>query len=111
MEDDVFFIKNVNRVIGKYLSYHRLKSDFIAHELGTSRMQLHRRLKKITQQNARTYILNKRITHAKYELRQNSKFIYEIAQNCGFKDYTYFSKCFKKQVGLSPSEFRERGDV
>ena len=108
MEDDVFFIKNINQVTEKHLSYHGLKGSFIAQELGMSRMQLHRRLKKITNQNARTYILNQRITHAKRELKQTSKFVYEIAQNCGFKDYTYFSKCFKQQVGLSPSEFRKR---
>lgn len=108
MGNDSFFIENVNRVIMKHLGYHGLKGHFVAQEMGISRMQLHRKLKRITGQNARTYILNQRIAYAKRELTQTSKFVYEIAQNCGFKDYTYFSKCFKKQVGVSPTEFRNR---
>lgn len=108
MEEGDFFMENVNRTIEKHLSYHGLKGSFIAHELGMNRMQLHRKLKITTGQNARIYILNKRITHAKRALKQTSKFIYQIAEDCGFKDYTYFSRCFKKQVGVSPSEFRKQ---
>ncbi|MGB0862641.1 MAG: helix-turn-helix transcriptional regulator [Saprospiraceae bacterium] len=108
MEDDTFFIENVNRVIEKHLSSHKMKGSFIAHELSISRMQLYRKLKKITFQDARTYILSKRIAYAKRELKQTSKYVYQIAKNCGFKDYTYFSKSFKKQVGVSPTEFRRR---
>lgn len=108
MNDDAFFMENVNRVIEQYLSDHGLKGDFIAQELGINRMQLHRKLKRITSQNARTYILNIRIDYAKNELSNTSKFIYKIAKSCGFREYTYFSKCFKKVVGCSPSAYRKQ---
>lgn len=32
----------------------------------------------------------------------------EIAENCGFNDYPYFSKLFKKIYGLSPQEYRDK---
>jgi AraC-like DNA-binding protein len=111
MGNDAFFIENVNKTIEKHLNYHGLKGNFIAQEIGINRMQLHRKLKRITGQNAEIYILNRRIISAKQELIQTSKFIYQIAKSCGFKDYTYFSKCFKKQVGLSPSEFRKQKGI
>ena len=30
-----------------------------------------------------------------------------IAWECGFSDISYFSNCFKKQFGVTPTEFRE----
>ena len=32
----------------------------------------------------------------------------EIAYRCGFTDPKYFSRCFKKAEGCTPTEFRER---
>lgn len=31
----------------------------------------------------------------------------EISQKCGFFDYSYFLKCFKKHMGISPKEYKE----
>jgi AraC-like DNA-binding protein len=36
---------------------------------------------------------------------------YEIAFAVGFKDETYFTRLFKKQYGISPSEYRKKGVV
>ena len=33
----------------------------------------------------------------------------EVAKQCGFSDPYYFSRCFKKQTGVSPSRFRSEG--
>ncbi|HIQ99495.1 MAG TPA: helix-turn-helix transcriptional regulator [Candidatus Scybalocola faecavium] len=31
---------------------------------------------------------------------------YEIAEKVGFSDESYFSRCFKKMMGMSPNEYR-----
>lgn len=53
-----------------------------------------------------TEYLNKlRITHAITLLKENSRSVSQTAFACGFSDPMYFSKVFKKIVGISPSEY------
>ena len=33
--------------------------------------------------------------------------IYEVAEQVGYRDITYFSATFKKLVGVSPSEYQD----
>jgi len=50
-------------------------------------------------------ILNQRIELAKRLLVGKFK-LYEVAERVGFSDPNYFSTVFKKQVGMSPTDFR-----
>lgn len=52
------------------------------------------------------YILNLRITNAKTLLRTTTYPVSEIATIVGYNNPLYFSRLFKKQTGLAPSEFR-----
>ncbi len=54
------------------------------------------------------YILSLRIFNARNLLETTSYNITEIANIIGYEDPLYFSRLFKKQVGLSPSEYRKR---
>ena len=47
-----------------------------------------------------------RIEHAKRLLRDPNYKILQIAQESGFHDTRYFAKIFKKNVGITPSEYR-----
>lgn len=54
------------------------------------------------------FIVNYRVERAK-QLLANPRFrITNIASQLGFADSNYFGKCFKRIVGLSPSEYREK---
>ena len=51
-----------------------------------------------------------RLKHAKTMLsfyKKDHK-ISDIAVKCGFLDFAYFSKAFKKYAGISPSEYQQR---
>lgn len=53
------------------------------------------------------YFTNVRIDKAKELLRNTNLRTYEIAEKVGYYNINYFSTVFKKNVGLSPSEFRK----
>ncbi len=49
-----------------------------------------------------------RIIKAKILLKGCNNTITDIALECGFENSSYFTETFKKEVGLSPSEFRKK---
>lgn len=54
------------------------------------------------------YINNLRITKSKQLLIQTDLSISEVAYSVGINDSLYFSRFFKKHVGVSPKEFKEK---
>ena len=53
------------------------------------------------------YLLKAKLEKAAALLRRNEQLrIADIAYDCGFDTVTHFNKVFKKQVGLSPTEFK-----
>lgn len=54
------------------------------------------------------YIINKRINEAKRLLYFTDKSISDIAENSGFHDFSYFCRAFKKEVGLTPLQYRKQ---
>ncbi len=49
----------------------------------------------------------RRVDEAKLLLSNRSLSVAEIAERVGFSDYNYFTKIFKKTVGVTPSEYRK----
>ncbi|MDX1943742.1 MAG: AraC family transcriptional regulator [Saprospiraceae bacterium] len=52
------------------------------------------------------YIRNKRIEEAKLLLLKHQKSVSEVASQVGYADVYTFSKTFKREVGLPPTEYR-----
>lgn len=65
-----------------------------------------RLFKKATGKHFASYINEKRITEARKLLESTDLSITNIAIDLGFEDSGYFSKVFRKVVGITPSEFR-----
>lgn len=55
-----------------------------------------------------SYINQLRVERAKEMLEQKSLPVAEVAKRVGFNTGTYFERVFKKNTGLTPSEFRRR---
>jgi YesN/AraC family two-component response regulator len=52
------------------------------------------------------YVTNVRIESAKKQLQDPDKKINEVAANVGYQQ-RYFNRIFKKQVGVTPGQYRE----
>ena len=55
------------------------------------------------------YLTDTRMEHAKELLRDKKFKLYHVAEQVGYDDPNYFAKIFKKQVGVTPSEYRDWG--
>lgn len=64
--------------------------------------------KRYTGQTYSSYLMNVRIATAKELLRQKDLKIFEISEMCGFQEPTYFYTVFKRIVGVSPKQYRNR---
>lgn len=64
---------------------------------------------KATSGKTSTEIINERIILEAQQLLNFSQLsISQIADQLGFEDSSYFSRYFKKQVGLSPQDFKKQ---
>ncbi len=67
---------------------------------------LFKTIKKI---NVTRYLMKVRMEKAEKLLLDSSFSINDISEQCGFGSITYFHTIFKKEKGITPSEFRQRG--
>ena len=64
--------------------------------------------KEATGENFIEYLTNIRIDKAKELLEKSDLSMKEICAMCGYSDPNYFSRTFKKNVGLTPTEYKEK---
>ena len=64
-------------------------------------------MKSVFNTSPNNYLLNQRIERAKELLRQPDVYVADVAYRSGFSDPKYFSKCFKKLTGMTPTEFQK----
>ena len=86
-----------------------LSVDDMADAMCMSSSSLFRKLKAIIGKNPNEYLRIKRLKRAAELLQQGRYGVADISLMVGFSSSTYFSSCFKKQFGISPSEFLDRG--
>lgn len=55
-------------------------------------------------------LIQKKIERAKRLLAETDLHIYEIGSLVGYADIKYFSKMFKRYIGISPQEYRNRNE-
>ncbi len=80
----------------------------LAAALHMSRMQVHRKIKALTNYSTSQFLNAFRLEKGKALLGRIDLSISEVAYSCGFSDPGYFGKLFRKRYGQSPHAFRER---
>jgi DNA-binding response OmpR family regulator/anti-sigma regulatory factor (Ser/Thr protein kinase) len=77
----------------------------MAEDVGLSRTQLLRKLKALTGISPNEFIKDIRLQRAAELIRQKADTVTQIGYRVGFNDQSYFTKCFKKKFGVSPSDY------
>ncbi|MEG1414204.1 MAG: response regulator [Mucinivorans sp.] len=106
---DENFVERLNDLITKHMADDQLTIEFLASELCLSRTSLYNKVGQITSLGVNNYINRLRIERAAELLLTTERTITEISEDTGFKYPRYFSTLFRQQMGLTPSQWRQRG--
>lgn len=79
----------------------------VASEAGYSEGHFYRLFKQLTGESPSHFLTTIRIRHAGNLLKHTNFSLAEITKSSGFNDQFYFSRVFKKWLGVSPSQFRK----
>ena len=98
------------RIISKLNDCYNQNLNFtsLAEEFSVSPSQLSKIFKRESGKTMKQYLTDVRISKAKEFLLNTNSSILDIGMSIGFTDYYYFLRVFKKETGLTPSEFRSR---
>ncbi|UZR99441.1 hybrid sensor histidine kinase/response regulator transcription factor [Chondrinema litorale] len=100
------FIQQVADKILEHIQEENLTVESLASMFNISSMQLYRKIRGALNLSPNEFIRFIRLNCAANILRNHKeKNIAEVAYEVGFKDPSYFSRCFKKQFELSPKDF------
>lgn len=102
---DQEFMDKVISVVQKELSNSEFQINDLCRELAMSRTAFYNKLKSLTGQGPNDFIRIYRLERSKEYLSDHRYSIAEVSDMVGFSDAKYFSVCFKKQFGVSPSRF------
>lgn len=102
---DQCLLKKAIKIIEDNLGDSNFTVESMAREIGMSRTNLHRRIKAITGFPPSELIRNIRLRRAAVLLLNQTESVSQIGYIVGFEDHSYFSKSFKKQFGVPPSEY------
>jgi len=109
---DEEFLQKLQALVEARLSDVRFKVPSMHQPFGMSSSAFFRKVKALSNLSPVEYVRNERINRAALLLAKNEMTISEIAYNTGFSDQSYFGACFKKQMGMTPSEYlKNKGSV
>jgi signal transduction histidine kinase/DNA-binding response OmpR family regulator/ligand-binding sensor domain-containing protein len=99
------FVQNIKAFVLKNIEESELNGEIIGKEFNMSRMQLHRKVKALTNLTAGEFIRTIRLAKATEFMRTTEMNISEIAYATGFSSPVQFSKTFKKELDQTPSDY------
>jgi len=105
---DEQLLKKAFKVVEDNISNEQFDIPFFCAELGVSRTMLFTKIKAWTNFTPNEFIHEIRMKRAAQLLEQNKINISQISYKVGFNNPKYFSKCFQKKFGETPSQYQSK---
>jgi AraC-like DNA-binding protein len=99
------FITKLFDITVSSLSDKNFNIDHLSRKLGVSRAQLYRKTMSLTGRSPNGFISSLRMDRALDLMKNNFGNISQVALEVGYQSPSYFSKCFLKNYGFTPSQF------
>lgn len=93
----------------EYVDEHfqeQISLTVMAEKFGVSEKNIGKMFKKYTGENYTAYVNQSRISMAVKMLSETAFSIQEISEICGYRDYSYFARVFKKLTGVSATDIK-----
>ena len=94
--------------VEKNIDRSELSVEELSRELGMSRVHLYKKLTAITGRSPVEFIRIIRLKRAAQMLRESQLNVSEIAYSVGFNNPKYFSRYFKDEFGVLPSDYKNQ---
>lgn len=104
------FLQKIIALVEENISNEQFGVSELADALHTSRSNLLRRVKKITNLSVSQLISQVRLRRGMELLRTSSLNVSEVAHQVGFSSTSYFIKCFREHYGYPPGEAAKRSE-
>lgn len=104
-KQDQIFIEKAVELVNNQMDNPKFAVNDFAQEMGVSKSLLYEKLKALIGQTPNDFVKIIRLKHSIKLLQKGKYNITEIANLSGFEDPKYFSTCFKKQYGKTPSKY------
>lgn len=98
-------IQKAVQLVEKHLENPELTVEFLSRELGMSRVHLYKKLHSLTGKTPVEFIRLIRVQRAAQLLEKSQMNVSEVAFQVGYSNPRYFSKHFKEEYGMMPSEY------
>ncbi len=105
---DEQLLKKAFKVVEENIANEQFDIPFFSAELGVSRTMLFTKIKAWTNLTPNDFIQEIRMKRAAQLLEQNKMNISQISYKVGFNNPKYFSKCFQKKYGETPSQYANK---
>ena len=103
---DQAFLQRIVEIVETHIGDEQFSPEVLGQEAGMTVRHLNRKLKALIDQPAAQFIRSLRLQRAADLLKQQAGNITEICFQVGFSNLETFTRNFKKQFGVSPSEYK-----
>lgn len=103
--DDEMFMQRIMKFITDHIGDADVNIGDMAEATATSRSGLNRKMKSLLGVTPLDFIREARIRKACQLLKEGSS-VNDVAYSCGFSDPKYFGRCFKAEMGMTPTEYK-----